>query len=284
MSNILIAIRNLVENHIIALTAHYFGRNRINGIGNALEVYIKDLFANTLLNEDEYSKLNSYNEVFSYTGNQNNPPDIMLKNGDAIEVKKVQGNANALALNSSYPKDKLYADSTMITNECKNCEKWDIKDIIYAVGNTTDTHLKELWFVYGDCYSADKCIYERIKNTIVEGLHSIPNIELAPTNELGKIKKVDPLGITDLRVRGMWSIFHPKKVFDYLPKQDLSSDFKFYCVIKKEKFEQFSKEDRDNLYSLADNKKFFINDVKIKNPNNPAQLIDAKFMEFYYGE
>ncbi len=30
-SNILIAIRNLVENSIIALTAHYSGRNRVNG-------------------------------------------------------------------------------------------------------------------------------------------------------------------------------------------------------------------------------------------------------------
>ena len=282
-SNILVAIKNLVENPVIALTAHYSGRNRVNGVGNALEVYIKNLFANTLMYEDEYSRLNVYNEVFSYTGNQNNPPDIILKNGDAIEVKKVQGNASALALNSSYPKDKLYADSTMITNDCRTCETWDIKDIIYIVGNTTDTHLKELWFVYGDCYAADKSIYERIKNTIVDGLHSIPCIELAETNELGKIKKVDPLGITDLRVRGMWSIFHPKKVFDYLPKQNISSDFKFYCVMKAEKFEQFPEEDRRNLLALKDNRKFFIHDIQIRNPNNPVQLIPVKFMEFYHG-
>lgn len=282
-SNILIAIKNLVENPIIALTAHYSGRNRVNGIGNALEVYIKDLFANTLMYEDEYSRLNVYSEVFSYTGNQNNPPDIILKNGDAIEVKKVQGNASALALNSSHPKDKLYADSKMITNECRTCENWDVKDIIYIVGNTTDSHLKELWFVYGDCYAADRGIYERIKNTIVDGLHSISCIELAETNELGKIKKVDPLGITDLRVRGMWSIFHPKKVFNYLPKQNVSSDFQFYCVMKKDKFEQFSDEDKTNLLALKDNKNFFIHDIQIRNPNNPAQLIPVKFMEFYHG-
>jgi hypothetical protein len=281
-SNILIAIKNLVQNPVVALTAHYSGRNRVNGVGNALEIYIKDLFANTLLCEDEYSKLNVYNEVFSYTGNQNNPPDIILKNGDAIEVKKVQGNANALALNSSYPKDKLYANSTMITSNCRNCEQWDMKDIIYIVGNTTDTHLKELWFVYGDCYAADKEIYERIKNTIISGLHSIPNIELAETNELGKIKKVDPLGITDLRIRGMWSIFHPKKVFDYIPKQNIVSDFKFYCIMKADKFEQFSQEDKNNLYNLVSDR-FFIHDIQIRNPNNPVQLISIKFMEFYYG-
>lgn len=281
-SNILVAIKNLIENPITALTAHYSGRNRVNGIGNALEVYIKDLFANTLLFPDEYSRLNVYKEVFSYTGNQNNPPDIILKNGDAIEVKKIQGNANALALNSSYPKDKLYADSTMITSNCRNCEKWDVKDIIYIVGNTTDTHLNELWFVYGDCYAADKEIYERIKNTITNGLHSIPNIELSETNELGKIKKVDPLGITDLRVRGMWSIFHPKRVFDYIPKHSKSASFKFYCIMKTEKFAFFSLEDRNNPLALIDNNNFFIHDIQIRNPNNPAQLIPVKFMEYYY--
>ena len=281
-SNVLIAIKNLVENPIFSIVSHYFGRHRVNSVGDALEKYVKDLFAGTLFCNDEYLKIQQYQEVFSYTGNQNNPPDIILKNGDAIEVKKVQGNANALALNSSYPKDKLYADSTMITSNCRNCEQWNVKDIIYIVGNTTDTHLKELWFVYGDCYAADKEIYERIKDTIINGLHSIPNIELAETNELGKIKKVDPLGITDLRVRGMWSIFHPKKVFDYIPKQSILSDFKFYCVMKTEKFEQFSQEDKDSLYNLV-NDKFFIHDIQIRNPNNPAQLIPVKFMEFYYG-
>lgn len=283
VSNILIAIQNLINSPITALTAHYSGRNRINGVGNALEIYIKDLFANTLFCDDEYQKIQRYQEVFSYTGNQNNPPDIILKNGDSIEVKKVQGNANALALNSSYPKDKLYADSTMITTNCRICENWNVKDIIYIVGNTTDTDLKELWFVYGDCYAANKVIYERIKNTIISGLHSISEIELAKTNELGKVKKTDPLGITDLRVRGMWSICHPKKVFDYIPKQKILSGFKFYCIIKTEKFEQFSKKDRENLLALVDNKKFFIHDIKIKSPNNPVQLLSVKFMEFYHG-
>ena len=283
MSNVLVAIKNLVNNPILSVKSHYAGRNRVNGVGDALEQYIKDLFANTMFCDNEYEKFSIYNSVFSYTGNQNNPPDIILRNGDAIEVKKVQGNASTLALNSSYPIDKLYSDSTMITTRCKNCEKWVSKDLLYVVGNTDDTNLKELWFVYGDCYAADKEIYERIKNTIVDGLYSINDIELAETNELGKVKKVDPLGITDLRVRGMWSIFHPKKVFDYLPKQNMNSKFKFYCIIKEEKFNAFSGEDKQNLLNLADNKHFFINSRKIRNPNNPAELTAVKFMEFYYG-
>lgn len=282
-SNILIAIKNLIKNPIIKLTAHYSGRNHVNGVGNALEVYIKDLFANTLLCENEYSKLDAYSQTFSYIGNQNNPPDIILKNGDAIEVKKNQSNTNDLQLNSSFPKNKLCVDSTMLTAKCKNCEQWDIKDIIYVIGNTSDAELKELWFVYGDCYAASCDIYEKTKKKIIDSINSITDIELTKTNELGKVKRVDPLGITDLRIRAMWSICHPGKVFDYIPKQNVSSNFKFYCVMKTEKFEQFSEKDQNNLYSLVDNKKFFIHDIKIKNPDNPVDLIEAKFMEFYYG-
>lgn len=159
----------------------------------------------------------------------------------------------------------------------------DEKDIIYIVGNTSNSDLKELWFVYGDCCAANSDIYENTKNKVIAGINSIEDIELTKTNELGRVKRVDPLGITDLRIRGMWTMHHPKKVFAYLPKQNISSYFQFYCVIKTEKFEQFPKKDKNGLYSLVNYKNFFIHDVHIKNPNNPADLIQAKFMEFYYG-
>lgn len=42
----------------------------------------------------------------------------------------------------------------------------------------------------------------------------IPNISLTDTRELGKLNKVDPLGITYLRIRGMWGIENPFQVFN----------------------------------------------------------------------
>jgi hypothetical protein len=36
------------------------------------------------------------------------------------------------------------------------------------------------------------------------------------TKELGRYNKIDPLEITDLRIRGMYQVKHPTKVFDYL--------------------------------------------------------------------
>ncbi len=283
MSNVLQAIKNLICNPILDLSYHYSGKNRANSMGNSLEQYTKDLFASTLDIKDEYLKIKKYSDVFSYQGNQNNPPDIILKNGDCIEVKKIQGSTNsALALNSSYPKAKLYSDSPMITNDCKKCEIWQEKDLIYVVGNVNDNKLKTLWFVYGDCYAADKSVYERIRNTVSKGLEQISDVEFAKTNEIGKVKKVDPLGITDLRIRGMWSVFHPARVFSYLPKKKTNSEFDFYCIMKKEKFDEFPDCDKNELFKLK-NEMFKMSDLKIKNPNNPASLLDVKFMEFYYG-
>lgn len=278
MSNLLQAIKLIVEKPIIQVKDYYTGRNRANSVGEALENYVKDIFANSF-EMSEADRLQKFNEVFSYLGNQNNPPDIILRNGDAIETKKVQSPTSALALNSSYPKSKLYADSPMLTQACKNCEEWSKKDIIYIVGHTTDTDIKYLWFVYGDCFSADKEVYEKIKKTISSGITEIPNVEFTETNELGKVKKVDPLGVTDLRIRGMWHIENPHKIFSYLNRIDVSSKFQVLCLMKTEKFNSFPTADKVALQNL-EKENYTFEDTQIKNPNNPAQLLDCKLITF----
>lgn len=167
MSNILKAIINIANNPVVQLKETYTGRNTINNIGEALEAYIQDAFANTIYEADVEKRNQRISDVFSYLGNQNNPPDIILSGGDAIEVKKIQSKGSAIALNSSYPKSKLHSDDSKITDACRECEVWDTKDIIYAIG------VKE-----------------------------IEDIEFAETKELGRINRVDPLGITNLRIRG----------------------------------------------------------------------------------
>ncbi len=60
--------------------------------------------------------------------------------------------------------------------------------------------IRSIWLVYGDCFAANKSIYERVKSTISEGLTTL-NLDLSTTNELGRVNKVDPLGVTYLRIR-----------------------------------------------------------------------------------
>lgn len=203
----------------------------------------------------------------------------MLIGGDAIEVKKIESNNSALALNSSYPKHKLYANSSMISNACREAEEWKEKDMIYAVGIVQLNNLKHLSMVYGLDYCASIETYERIKSTIKDGVSVIPNIELAETNELGKLKKVDPLGITYLRIRGMWGIENPWKVFSYVYERDFNKNFNFMCIINKEKWNTF--ENNHLLVELAKtNNNLFVSDIEVKNPNNPAQLKNAKLIQF----
>ena len=279
MSNIISAIINLVENPKIELIRKGSSHNRANNMGEALEEYIKDLFANTVDIEDEQIRNVAIATTFSYLGNQNNPPDSMLHGGDAIEVKKIESKNAALALNSSYPKAKLFADSPMIKKECRECENWTVKDMIYAVGVVKGNNLESLAFVYGEDYCANKETYETIKATIKNGVESIPDVEFTESKELGHVNRVDPLGITYLRIRGMWGIENPFTVFKYVYQRNTNNKFNFMCIINTDKFDAF--ENTPELYDLAEtNKNLEIQDVYIKNPNNPAQLREAKLITF----
>jgi hypothetical protein len=277
-TNVIKALFNLIDAPSGNLINHYSSANRINNVGEALESYIKDLFCGSLHEESFERKNRIYNEHFSYIGNQNNPPDIIIKQGDAIEVKKIESLRSGIALNSSYPKDKLCLDSPMITTACRSCEDWREKDIIYAIGVVEKNILKTLWFVYGNCYAANKETYERIKNRISDGINSLPGVELSETNELGRVNKVDPLGITYLRIRGMWGIENPIKVFDYVVNVSRQGhSFVTNAILLREKYLSFSQSDREKLEKLQGNN-VLIKDIKIKSPNNPAQLLDAKLI------
>lgn len=277
--NIIDAIMNLVQHPVTKISSAYVGRNRVNSVGDALEEYVKDLFSNSF-EMSTAERRRHWQKVFSYFGNTSNPPDAMLRGGDAIEVKKIETDNAAIALNSSYPKHTLRATSPMITEACRNAEKWTEKDIIYVVGVVEQGELKHLCMVYGLDYCASEECYTRIKDKIKDGISQIPGIESAETRELGRINKVDPLGITYMRVRGMWGIENPTKVFEYVYKRDNLNKFTFMCLINCNKWKSF--QNRYELEQLADKiDELRIEDVSILNPDNPSQLNAAKLITFY---
>lgn len=278
--NIIDAIVNIVSESEWRTNGNINVLNRANSMGEALEEYVKDSFAGTFNCPSEQIRLEKLSECFSYLGNQNNPPDIILKGGDAIEVKKIQSDNSALALNSSHPKAKLYATSSLINEECRRCEEWHEKDIIYATGVVKENAIiTSLSMIYGMDYAASNETYEKISNAIKGGVLSIPDIEFAETKELGRVNRVDPLGITYLRIRGMWHIENPFKVYDYIYKRDKDFKFNFMALINEEKYNEF--ENIEKIEWLQKEMEHFkIEDVKIKNPNNPAKLYNAKLITF----
>jgi hypothetical protein len=164
----------------------------------------------------------------------------------------------------------------MITTACRNCEQWQEKDILYAVGVVNNSHLTRLFFVYGVDYAASAEIYERIKSVISSGVTTIPNVEFAETKELGRVNRVDPLGITYLRIRGMWGIENPAKVFSYV-YTPINSQFEFAAIINIDKYNSFPADDRATLERMI-SASFKITDVKIKTPDNPSILKQAKLI------
>lgn len=170
----------------------------------------------------------------------------------------------------------------MITSYCRETTDWGSKlsrDIIYVVGICQQQQLKTLSMVYGVDYAASASVYERIAHTIKKGVLSIPDIEFSATNELGRVNRVDPLGITYLRLRGMWGIENPVKTFNYVYQPKEKKKFNLMAVVNYQKY--FSFENYSQLEDLAKvMPDLAITDIKIKNPNNPAELKEAKLITF----
>lgn len=276
--NVIDAICTLVKRRNYSLTGVHTGNNRINETGYALEDYVKNLFADTF-DCPESERLKKQKEIFSYLGNDSNPSDMMLRNGDAVEVKKIQSDDAALALNSSFPKKILSSSNPMISRACREAETWSEKDIIYIVGVIRENVLKHLCMVYGRDYCASEEHYDKIRQKIKSGVETIPNVEFAITRELGRVNRADPLGISYLRVRGMWHIENPWKVFRYVYERNFQADFNFMCIVDLDKWNTFK--NTDLLFALQKNfSGIKITDVKIKNPDNPDELKDSKLISY----
>ena len=251
-------------------------------MGQALEEFVKDAFAGTFLCEDGVQRREITTKIFSWLGNKNNPPDFILKGGDAGEVKKIEGARNGnnlVALNSSYPKHSLRSDDPFITKACKNCEEWEEKELIYSVGHVRDNTLRSIWFVYGSVYAARPEIYLRYKEAISKEIRKNSDIDFSKTKEFARINRVDPLGITSLRVRGMWQIDNPRKVFSYLHETDNEAKFELVALIPSRILKSFPISSQEKI-SKMDGDPLEVTDVKVDDPNNPANYIDCKLIKY----
>lgn len=279
MTNILQAFINIVNNYQVNITNVTSGNNRANNMGEGLETYIKEAFSNTFTESDKKIKKQKFRESFSYEGSKTRIPDLILKNSDAIEIKKTEVLGD-LQLNSSHPKAILYS-SQNISDACKNCEtqSWNKKDILYTMGHIPkdSKQLKSLWFVYGTCYAANEDVYKDVVSEIKIALNTGTNLHVdTEGNELGKVKNIDSLKITYLRVRGMWVIKHPSKVFDDLYEQTNES-FSLIGIIPIEKYNSFPTEDRNNIENIDS---ISISDEEISDPNNAANALKIKLLVF----
>lgn len=279
MVNVLDAIDTISRLKSLALDDLAIQNNRVIHVGDGLEAFVKDAFADTFDENDKQVKREKYSEVFSYQGSVRTPPDLMIRDSDAIEVKKVESLTSELQLNSSHPKARLFSDSTLINNHCKTCETWTEKDFIYAIGHISKgtKALSSLWFIQGSIYAADEAVYLSLKKAISDAVEETPDVDFSVTKELGRVNRVDPLNITHLRVRGMWLLQQPYKVFDYVHGYDKSKNFQCITLIMKEKYDSFSEQSKQKI---TNNNSVTLKSVQIFDPNNPSKKIDCVLITY----
>lgn len=284
--NIINAIINLINAASVNITTVTEGNNRVNNMGEGLENYVRDLFADSFSEVNPNNKKVKLNHAFSFLGSKNFSPDGMLRCGDAIEIKKIESKTSDIALNSSYPKQKLKRSDHRVAKACKNARgdsDWIERDIIYVVGyvpKNTNT-LKVLGMVYGTEYCAASDLYESIFNTVKDKIAEIPEFEFTDSEELAHMKGIDPLERTYWRARAMWGIKNPWRAFNDVYHYDDSKEFSFMCIINNEKWSSFTNTEELIELSQSDDR-LTISDIQVPNPDNAADLIDAKLISFSY--
>lgn len=246
--------------------------NRMNRQGEVLEWFIRDLFSDGYSIKGWEAKEKNWQNHFFHLGSNSLPPDFITHDGIVVEVKKME-KASTIHFNSSYPKKHYYFDK----------EKKIILDTLYIIGRLSKAKdLEMLWFVCGDCLFARNDIYSSRWEKIKDYIGSLKDSgEKRVGKELGGYNKIDPLKITNLRIRGMFEAKHPEKVFDYLLKDIQSENNKTNCfaLILESKWEKFSPELKSQIEKLTD---LTIKKVSIKDPDNPQKQLSAKFIYFSY--
>ena len=274
-TNVLRALIALTEDAECGNIARYkHAVKNMASAGAMLEFYIKDSFCNSIKQGEI-----AHDEFLSYKGGTNNPPDFIIRNGDAVEVKQISSDKGKIQFNSSYPGQKLHKANRMITKDCRNCEKgeWE-KDLLYVFGvvkkKNTGRKVSLVWFVQGACYAAGSAIYKKERNEIREKL----NLKTDETDELGRINELDPLRITDLRIRGIWQIKNPTVVYQNIVKYDATRDFTVIAVMLKEKYDDMPLPDRKNIEALEQKNRLSMYDKEFDSPNEVGKKIQIKLI------
>ena len=133
--------------------------------------------------------------------------------------------------------------------------------------------------VYGDVYCANNDCYLKLWSKIKGSIMETKDIDFTNTKELAHINAVDPLGITYFRVRSMWGIQNPWKVFHYLCTIDTTKQFNFMCIISQRKWNTFNNAIQLEMLSKT-NQALAVFDNTVYDPDNPANLINVKVINY----
>jgi hypothetical protein len=280
--NILTAIKNISYFRTNNMREYFedYARSQIKTVRQQMEYYVKDAISGSFKSIKDKKPTDRYYGVFSYIGNKNKPPDMIIQGGDAIVIKTIKTYKGSFTINNSPPKDRLMWNDPWIIENCRMIDggQWNSKDIFYVIGWIEKRRMKYLNFIQGSCFIPEQKFYNKILHDLKKNIYNYfesDGLEINRTIGLGKVNNMDPLCITNLRIKGVWRIKNPLKIFSDTFSYDKKQEFTLIALMLKNKFDSFPKKDVD---AIVRDKQIEIEDVKIKNPNNPQSKIDAKLI------
>ncbi len=285
-------VRASQNKRLTASTGQEYGI-RINNYGSYLEDFVAAAFANALQVDDIEKRNELRRKAFCYEGSLNFSPDLMLHDGGpAIEVKKHETDAGGLRLNSSPPRQTLRKADKRIAPGARAVEGWTERKLIYVVGTIPKgSHVvKSIQLVYGDCFAANHAYYDKAEEKIGNLLDEseVENLTSYEGNELGRMNAVDPLRASYLRVRGIWEMKNPLRIFKEEGVSDYTNGkgfkgFTLLALMKRSEFEAVSKA-TNAISELKKIEGFVVKDVEITDPDNISKKINAVLIKYQKGD
>lgn len=290
MSDLLAAIHHLVKhsNFQLPSTLGIGGADTIVS-GKPFEIYCKDWLS--LLPPGNISQRAAfYERSFSYQGSDNNPPDVMFKGGnkgDAFEFKKTQSLSASLPLNSSFPKNKLFISSPGLLDSCITCEHWSERNFYYIIGQLkpNDQRVASLWVVDGELMAGEHTVYETIFSNLQNTVSSFVasnNLERINSVELGRLRGIDELNKTVLRVRSMWELETPQKSFKDVEGVILDPQKSvLHALIMDSKWQDYPPESQQLINALVGLSGFTLKqNIELPDPKNKDNKLKCHLIRF----
>lgn len=277
MPDVLTAIADIIKYRVFTLPHAGAGHTNVNGPGMSFEMYCKDRLVG-LEPGDDVKRESMYRRHLAYQGAKNHPPDAMYRggnDGDAFEFKKREGHAASdIPLNSSWPKDRLTVDSHGVLDDCRKCESWSERNLFYVCGGVPKgtSRLKWIWLCDARLMSAEAAVYERLREHLRTGIAGIRATRFADTKELGRVTNIDPRNSTSLRMRGMWNIAGPGKMFKDVPGVSMGGGPNLHALIRRERWLSYPAASRSRLERMRGSGGTTIGEVRVPNPNGGAPI------------
>jgi len=285
MPDVLTAIADIVHHRAFVLPNADPGHTRVNTVGGAFETYCKDRLAG-LEPGNDVARMALYESTFSYQGGANNPPDAMYRGGnegDAFEFKKFSGTASRdIPLNSSPPKDCLRADSYGLAQESIDCEPWTQRDLFFICGGVPaqSTMLNWIWIADAHLMAAKQECYHDLHAKLQRSISEIHGLSFSPTRELGRVNELDPRKATHLRIRAMWTIQAPGKLFEDVAGVVHGDAPVLHAILTKAKWDSMPADSRARVETLRSTPGFTLKDVLVPSPNNPQDQIQSILIRY----